>query len=408
MPRGWTRSPAFALFAFGATLGAQSPSEPSDAELEAALAADAQNEPAPAAPPAQSSGLLNPDISVILGVAAAYFSDESQLQTGAHDPTQTGFNFQYLELAISNAVDPYFRFDANIVFEPEGVDLEEAYGTAVALPGQLQARFGKFASRFGRINSTHLHSWHFADQPFAVGRVFGAEGNRALGVELSWLTPLPWFVEASIAAMDATGEETARSFLGDSDPDLRGPEDLLYVGALEQFFPLSDDWSLLWGLSAALGPNNSGPDARTDVFGTDIYVKFRPITSESSTIVSWQTEIFYRRRQIQPAPDGNVTVWDVSAYTELFWRFAQRWGTSGRYEYGSPAFAEGGGEVLDPIDPGWTDSRYRLSAALTHWPTEFSRLRLQGSRDMAGWRDPVWAAFLTAELVTGAHGAHTF
>jgi hypothetical protein len=50
-----------------------------------------------------------------------------------------------------------------------------------------------------------------------------------------------------------------------------------------------------------------------------------------------------------------------------------------------------------------------VAANVTFWPTEFSRLRLQGSLDLPEWReDPVAAVFLAAELVTGAHGAHTF
>jgi len=40
---------------------------------------------------------------------------------------------------------------------------------------------------------------------------------------------------------------------------------------------------------------------------------------------------------------------------------------------------------------------------------EFSRLALQYGVDVPTWRDDViHAAFLAAELVTGAHGAHTF
>jgi hypothetical protein len=385
MPSVWSATPGYllaaALSAPAAALGAQ----PS-AEREAAPADRAAAE-----------------LSAILGFSGAYFSEENHHQTGAHDPAETGFNFQYLELAVSSAVDPYFRLDGHLVVGPAGVDLEELYGTTTALPARLQARFGKIASRFGRINALHPHQWNFADQPFALGRVFGGEGNRALGVELSWLAPLPWWIELSLAAMDASGEQSARSFLDGDNPVLRGPEDLLYVTAVKQLFPLTDDWSLLWGLSGAFGPNNSRLDARTDLFGTDIQLELRPVGSERSAIVSLQTEVFYRRRQIPPD-----LVWDVSTHTELFWRFAQRWGAAARYEYGSPPFVEGGGTPLDPLDPAWSDSRHRLSASFSHRPSELSRLRLQGSRDLPGWANPIWAVFLSAELAVGAHGAHTF
>jgi hypothetical protein len=301
-------------------------------------------------------------------------------------------------------VDPYFRFDTNVVFSLSGVEVEEAYGTTLALPGALQARFGQMLHRFGRLNASHPHSWDFVDQPFALGRVFGAEGGRGLGVELSWLAPLPWYVELVATTLGAGGEAQARSFHGADDLGVETPADLLYVTALKQFFPLGHDWSLASGLSSALGPNPTGRDNRTDVFGADLYLKYRPITRASHATLALQSEWIYRRRQI---PDD--LLWDVSGYAQLVWRFAKRWACAGRWDYGSPAFDRtGGASSADPLDPEWIDSRHRVSANVSFWPTEFSRFRLQGSRDAPGWRDPIWATFLAAELVTGAHGSHPF
>lgn len=382
-------------------------------EIEAALAADAEDQQDPKEAgagdraleptPAGRGGVLNPNLSFIAQFAAAWFSEDDNLQTGAHDPDHTGFNLQGLELSVGAAVDPYFRFDANIVFAEFGVEIEEAYATTLDMPYRLQARLGQFLTRFGRINNTHPHAWDFADQPFVMGRVFGAEANRGLGVELSWLTPLPWYVEIVVSTIEAAGEATNRSFYGADDLGVDGPQDLLYVTALEQFFPLDDDWSLAWGLSGAFGPNSTGRANRSEVYGTDLYLKYRPISRASHTMVSLQTEVLYRRRQV---PSDVLS--DVGGYSQLAWRFDQRWGTAVRYEYGSPSFDDGGTTADDPLDPEWTDSRHRVSASFSHWPTEFSRFRLQGSRDMPGWREPIWAAFLTAELVTGAHGSHTF
>lgn len=374
------------------------------AELEQELSAPSGAAPgAKQARPARGTQSMNPDLALIADFAAAWFSDEAHRQTGGHDPTRTGFNLQSLELNARSVVDPYLRFDANLVFAEEGVEIEEVYATTLGLPYGLQARFGQFLTRFGRINATHPHAWDFADQPFAIGRVFGGEGNRGLGVELSWLLPLPWYAELIGSATQADGEGSARSFYGDTDLGVESPVDLLYVTALEQFFDLSHDWSLLWGLSGAFGPNSTGPDNRTEVFGTDLYLKYRPITRTSYTSVGWQTELLYRRRQVP----GEV-LWDASGYSQIAVRFARRWGTAVRYEAGSPAYDRGGDVATDPLDPDWTRFRHRVSANLTHWPSEFSRFRLQGSRDMGGAGEPIWAAFLAAEVVVGAHGAHTF
>jgi hypothetical protein len=345
---------------------------------------------------------MNPEIALILDFAGAYFSGVP-FETGAHDPHETGFTVQQLELSAGANVDPYFRFDGHIVFRTDEIDLEEAYGTTLGLPYGLQARFGQFLHRFGRINPTHPHTWDFVDQPWAIGRVFGAEGGRNPGVELSWLTPLPWYVELVGTAQLATGETTARSFYGPNNPGVHSLGDLLYVPALKQFFALSDDWSLSWGLSGAFGPNASGPGNRTDVYGTDVYLKFRPITVGGYTIVALQSEWFYRRREV---PDDLQT--DVSSYTQLFYRFAERWAVATRWDYASPTHAASGGPVNEALEADWLRRRNRIGLNVTFWPTEFSRLRLQGARDISSSPQSGWSAFLAVELVAGAHGAHTF
>jgi hypothetical protein len=120
--------------------------------------------------------------------------------------------------------------------------------------------------------------------------------------------------------------------------------------------------------------------------------------------VSLQTEWLHRRRQV---PEDILR--DVNGYTQLFWRFARRWGAAARYEYGSPVWNLDGEAVADDLDPMWIDHRHRVAGNLTFWPTEFSRLRLQGSVDTPGWvEDPVWATFLAFEMTVGAHGAHAF
>lgn len=345
--------------------------------------------------PAQGS--MNPDIAFIFDAAVAAFSDAQPLQTGAHDPNRSGFNFQQLEMSLGAPVDPYFRFDSNVVFGQFGVEIEEAYATTSDLPLSLQARAGQFLTRFGRINGTHPHSWEFSDQPFIIGKFMGPEGNRGVGTELSWLAPLPWYAEVVGSLTDAQGGATARSFYANEPLTVLSPLDLQATAALKQFFPFGSDWSLAWGLSGAAGPNPTGRLNRSSVWGTDLYLKFRPLSGGSATIVSLTTEALARSRQIPGS-----SLFDVGGYSSLFWRFAPQWGTALRYEYGS-------GLANDYLDADWTGDRQRVSANLTYWPTEFSRLRLQGNVDRPSWRSaPIYGAFLTFEVLTGAHGAHKF
>ena len=346
-------------------------------------------------------GAMNPDISLILDVAGGWFSVDKPMQTGAHDPSRTGFTLQQLEMHVFSAVDPYFQMEANIVFAEFGVEVEEAYARSMALPAGLQLRAGQFLARMGRLNPTHPHSWAFADQPLVNGKLLGSEGLRGLGTELSWLTPLPWFAEVVVSTQMAGGACCARSFGGGNAQPVQTPFDLMQLVRLQQFFPLDTDWSVTWGLSAAVGPNPSGAGRlgsnRTDIFATDLYVRYRPVASRVRAALSWETEAMLRRRQV---PGRLLSDWGVNS--QLVWRYALRWEAGVRGEYVT-------GVVDDPLDPQWSGDRQRTTVQWTFYPSHFSRLRLQGSIDRPAWRSkPVYAAFVAMEVVIGAHGSHGF
>jgi hypothetical protein len=380
----------------------------SEAELRAlteALGADAQaTAPASTAPAAVSrapaaAGFAGRDggleLALILDVAGAWFSDDEPLQAGGHDPNHTGFTFQQLELSAGANVDPFFRFDTNVVFGLFGVEVEEAYGSTQALPGNLQVRAGQFLTRFGRLNPTHPHAWSFSDQPLVNGRYFGSEGSRGLGVELSWLSPLPWYVELVGSATEAVGECCARSFYGGDDLGVDGPGDLLYTTAVKQFFPFTASTSLMWGLSGQFGPNASGNGNRTEIYGTDLYLRWRPVASSERRAVSWQTEVMHRRRQV---PHDVLT--DLGGYTQLVAQWTAEWETGVRAERVLPLSG-------DDVELAVSQSKYSLAA--TYHPSHFSRLRLQGSvADRGGDGAVIYGALLALELVTGSHGAHAF
>lgn len=365
--------------------------------LEAAMAADRAAAPAPAPAarqPGGSGGYL--DMALILDVAGGWFSQEGQ-QVGAHDPQDTGFTLQQLEWHSAANVDHVFRIEANVVFALFGVEVEEVFATSLALPGGLQARAGAFLTRFGRLNPSHPHAWAFLDQPLVSGKFFGGEGSRGLGVEASWLTPLPWYVELVFSATSASGACCARSFHGAEDPRVESAGDLLYTTALKQFYDLSPAWGLQWGMSAQFGPNASGQDNRSEIYGTDLYLRYRPPASTRRTAVSLQVEAMNRRRQ-QP----NDVLVDSGGYAHLVWNIVPEWAVGARYE-----FVEGLED--DPLDPDWDQARQRAATQLTYYPSHFSRLRLQGSRDdVPGLDDPIWSVVLGLEVLAGAHGAHGY
>lgn len=340
---------------------------------------------------------MNPDMALILDTALAAFSVDEPLQGGGHDPTRSGFNFQQLELSIRSNVDPYFRFDANLVFSPFGVEVEEAYASTLSLPLGLKARAGQFLTRLGRLNGTHPHAWSFVDQPIVLSKFVGGEGNRGLGAELAWLTPLPWYSELFFSANNADGECCARSYYGADDLGVHSPADLMLTGAFKQFFTLGDDLGILWGLSTQLGPNPSGQGNHSALVGTDLYLKYQPGKSIRRSSLALTLELLQRSRQLP-----GVLLIDYGGYLQLVWQATPHLETGIRAERVT-------GLEADPLDPDWTTARSRYSAQVTWKPSHFSRLRLQGSVDWPEWLEsPVYAGILALEVTAGAHGAHEF
>jgi hypothetical protein len=100
------------------------------------------------------------------------------------------------------------------------------------------------------------------------------------------------------------------------------------------------------------------------------------------------------------------TFHDWGAYSQVVWGFKQGWAAGVRADYlhmqDSP--------ITDDPD---RQSRWRLSADLTFYPSEFSKIRLQYNHDMLQ-ADTFNAAhdedsvFLMFEFALGAHGAHKF
>ena len=370
-------------------------------ELEAALGEDAASAPAatPAAPAATGAarGSSNPDIALILDIALGYFSDEPR-NVGAHDPSVSGFTLQQLEMSLGANVDHWFRLDANIVFGLFGVEVEEAYGTSLSLPWGLQVRAGQFLARFGRKNSRHPHAWHFADQDLWLGKFFGGEALRGLGLEVSWLAPTPWYLELAAVAYAPTGSCCTRSFDTSDGGPLNGPDDLLYLGTVKQFFELSDAWSLHWGLSAAFGANGTGRGNRTEIYGTDLMVRWRPPNDPDRVALTLTTELNVRARQV---PKRSLVDWGMA--TELVWTISPAWEVGGRFETVS-------GLEDDPLDPEWSAYRHRTTLQATWYPSHFSRVRVQGAWDVPEWLGQPHTFSLVAalELVIGSHGSHAY
>lgn len=373
-----------------------------EAALAAALAADAVAAiPAPAAEaPSPATTGVRLDQAIILDVAAAAFDGE-RAEGGGHDPAGNGFTLQGLEWALGSNVDPFLRVDANIVFTLEAIEVEEAYATSTAMPAGLQLRAGQFLSRFGRANPTHPHAWSFADTPIAVTKMLGEDGSRGLGAELSWLAPTPWYVLVSASAQTPADECCNRAF-ATTDGTIEDPADLYATARLEQFFDLTPDLGLQWGLSAQTG--NAAPESEetpstgvTRIVGSDLYLRFKPADSTLRRATSLTAEFMLRQRDLPQR-----TLEDQAAYLQFVQVLSPEWEAGLRHEWAS-------GNENDPLDPDWTSDRQRTTLQATYYPSHFSRVRFQAMSDDLPWQEsPTVGGLVALEVVAGAHGAHAY
>jgi len=349
--------------------------------------------------------------------------DVGALQLGDHDPHVRGFSIPNAELALDGTVDPHFKGFSNIVYKLDpkgetGVELEEAYFLTTSLPANLQLKGGQFFAEFGRQNAQHPHAWAFADEPLVLARMFGPDGLRSQGVRLSWLAPTSWYAEAMVGVFNSAGG-TTYSFRSDESSDIHGgvpieravrtPGDFLIVPRVATSFDLTATQTLLVGFSGAFGPNNSGPDAGTQVYGADLYWKWKSVRAHQGfPFVSFQAEALARRygaAQREASVDPTITLpaetlRDRGAYAQVLWGMKPLLvaGLRGEFANGDDA----------SFDSELRAARYRVSPNVTWYPSEFSKVRVQYNYDHRQGLGADHSVWMQVEFLLGAHAAHKF
>ncbi|HEY4482345.1 MAG TPA: hypothetical protein VI489_05790, partial [Candidatus Brocadiaceae bacterium] len=359
---------------------------------------------------------MNISFDALFSAAGSTVGDLENLETGGHDPIQRGFTVQNLETVLEGAIDPYFYGFGDIVYQIDKdgesfLEVEEAYLTSMSLPLNLQVKAGTFFTEFGRLNPFHPHVWDFADQPLVNGRFLGPDGMRNPGVRLSWLAPTDNYTELFFTVQDSQGE-TAHSFRNEealfgreaAETRVRAMEDMLYVPRITTSFEVTDETTVLLGASAAFGPNSTGADENTLIYGLDMFWKWKSAYAAGGfPFVTWQTEVMGRRFEAGEdvsanLPDEVLNNWGT--YSQIAWGFKKRWVAGLRGDY-----VDGEEYATDPV--GF--ERWRLSPNLTFYPSEFSKIRLQYNYDdILGNDSTEHSVFVQFEFLLGSHGAHKF
>jgi hypothetical protein len=294
----------------------------------------------------------------------------------------------------------------------------------------------------------------------------GADGIRGVGLRLGWLAPTPWYSQFLVGVQNADNASMI-SFLGEGHShgeeehaeeehaeeehaeeegehggeeeheeahvhdlgveetiaglpavgrDINGLDDYLYSLRWENSGDVSEETTALFGLSTLYGPNATGEDGETLIYGADLTLKWRAASNERGIPVRDLADRNHEARLRigrggHPHDDhehvfASETVEDWGLYSQLVWGFRPGWETGLRFEYATGS--DDGLEERDS-DPARSD-RIRISPMIAYRPSEFSRVRLQYNYDDAeflgdGEAHTVWAGL---EVLYGSHPAHKY
>ena len=211
----------------------------------------------------------------------------------------------------------------------------------------------------------------------------GEDGIDDAGFSINRILPAPKGIFLEATAQLLRGDS------GDVFASSRG-SDVSTVERLRAYRDLSDSTNLDVGFSYARGHNDLGSAYRTELFGTDATLRWKPLKRAIYHNFLARTELFWSRREqisnIQRA---------FGFYSSGEYRLNRRWTIGGRYDRSDRS-----------RNASLTDSGF--SGLLTYWPSEFSQIRGQ-------YRYTRYAEGLSGNevlfqfiFVLGAHGAHPF
>jgi hypothetical protein len=370
--------------------------------------------------PASAISASNPAIGLIFtGNAWGYErSPEDWLVQGfpfggEAGPIGEGLTLGETELNINANVDDKFAAWLTLALAIEDgeavVEIEEAWVDATALPNGFGARFGRFFSNIGYLNSKHAHAWDFADQPLPYQAFLGGQLIDD-GVQIRWLAPTDLYVElgaealrggqypSSGAANDGLGSYSVfANFGGDIGSNSSWLAGMSYLDsrAVDRPSGAEDDPFLF-----------SGDSTLTTA---QFVWKWAPDGNWVKRNLVLQAEYLARREDgVYSGPGLAGSRYDVEQsgwYAQAVYQPIPRWRFGGRIDALS---SDDPGPLFDGTVLQKADSNPRRFSLMADWAnSEFSRFRLQLTRDEAGPVDETqWGIQYIHSI--GAHGAHSF
>lgn len=381
------------------------------------------------------SDSFNPYVSLILQGKYVHMDDVGErhitgfLPAGhAHDAAR-GFSVDHTELVLSANVDQLFKGYANIALVDEKAEVEEAWFQTLGLGNGFTLKGGRFLSALGYQNEQHPHIWDFADNSLMYKALFG-EGYGQDGMQLKWVAPSDLFIEPFVEfGRGANFPGTDRN-----DNGAGAVAAGVHVGS---DVGVSNSWraGVSYLATRASDRGFEGHDAAdVEVLGAfsgnsktwvaDMVWKWAPNGDARERNLKLAAEYFRRNESgtlectdadpLTPSAcvgglSGVYQSTQSGLYAQAVYQFMPQWRVGYRYDRlwrGDADFL--GADIGATIVSLATHDPRRHSLMLDWSPSEFSRLRLQYSRDssMADLNENQWLLQYVHSL--GAHGAHKF
>lgn len=383
-------------------------------------AAPAAPSPAARASSGAGSSAFNPAIGVIFqGQAWNYGNDPEDYAIqgfplgGEAGPLSEGLSLGETEINMSANVDDKFTawLTTPIVIEDgeSAIEIEEAWLETLSLPAGLSARFGRFFSGIGYLNGKHAHAWDFVDQPLPY-QAFLGDQYLDDGVQLRWVAPLDVYVELGAEVLRGGRYPSG----GADDSGFGGKSLFVNVGG-----DVGVGHSWLAGLSFLDSSSIDRPSGGEDdplLFTGDTRVAIVEFVWKWAPNGNWRERNFvFQSEFLWQNVDGQYTLPGAALlpydndqrgwYAQAIYQPRPQWRVGARIDglsMDDPGLAFADSALADP------DSDPRRYSLMVDWSnSEFSRLRLQYTRDDAGLADDnQWG--LQYILSIGAHGAHSF
>lgn len=265
-----------------------------------------------------------------------------------------------IELGLFGQIDPYARGVVRIEVGEEAedgdrefkIDVPEAHLTLLTLPWSTQIKMGRMLNRFGMLNQIHEDDLPQTDRPNVLTRFLGPEGLIENGAELTWVAPLPFYLETLVGIFNGDNETAF------GRGSLRAP---LATTRVRTFFEIDDANAVQIGVSAATGETTE--KHRSTLVGADIKYKLVPEGWRHPLLtIAGEGLVSNRKVDVSGDLDGDGTRLRGGWYAYAEVQPWLRWAFGARYDW-----------TQYPVNPG---SEWAVEPYITFKPSEFLRFRL--------------------------------